>query len=58
VRAIVSAALELAVENCDVVPRIMVPMVCTAQELKAAIALIDSVAMEVIRLFYFDNILD
>jgi hypothetical protein len=47
VRAIISATLELLAEGVEVVPRILVPMLCTAHELESITALIDKVAYEV-----------
>jgi phosphoenolpyruvate-protein kinase (PTS system EI component) len=47
IRAIIGASLELLVEGVEVVPRILVPMVCTAHELEAVTALINKVAGQV-----------
>jgi phosphoenolpyruvate-protein kinase (PTS system EI component) len=49
IRAIIGASLELLVEGVEVVPRILVPMVCTAHELEAVTALINKVAGQVTR---------
>ena len=47
VRAIVSATLDLALEGVEIQPRILVPMLCTAHELEAALGLIDRTAYQV-----------
>jgi hypothetical protein len=47
VRAIIAATLELLAEGIEVVPRILVPMLCTAHELESITSLIDKVAYEV-----------
>ena len=47
VRAIISAALELVAEGLDIVPRIVIPMLCTSHELDAIVTLIDQVALQV-----------
>lgn len=46
-RAIISAAFDLLLEGVEVVPKILVPMLCTAHELEAILALIDRVAFQV-----------
>ena len=46
-RAIVSASLDLMLEGVDMVPRILVPMLCTAHELEAITTLIDRAAFDV-----------
>jgi signal transduction protein with GAF and PtsI domain len=47
VRAIISAALELAAEGCEVVPHILVPMICTSHEVEACVQLINTIAAQV-----------
>lgn len=47
IRAIIGASLDLVLEGVEVVPRILVPMICTAHELEAITTLIGQVANEV-----------
>lgn len=48
VRAILSATFDLLLEGVEVVPKILVPMLCTAHELESVLPLIDRVAYQVL----------
>lgn len=47
VRAILCATFDLLLEGVEVVPKILVPMVCTAHELESILSLIDRIAYQV-----------